>query len=269
MLLKGIIVIVLIVLMVFFGIISLFMMISNWKDKESRQTWILAFVFSIVGAICSSGYLVYKTIEKGIDAADELVEEYNAEEEEESSGDGVGSSIQEHLETEGEELVGDIMTSVFEMTEVDIDSTDYSQMALYARRYEPDSVNGMVEFRFYGSDWFHGKNRLPVVFPYALHTDKDKDYGYLCDERKILDGSDYEDKLRKLELVDVRQFCYDGRFLLAHCADKHGMSKESYTLFHFETEKIERFTTLDDLKKRAIRLGYSIEIAMMPLDAAM
>ncbi len=168
-------------------------------------------------------------------------------------GGEVGSAVEE------------LVDRMPETPEVEVDSLALAEINLYNQGFDDETIKERAPDDYYSCvgyrDWF----RRYLVYPYSIQAIDLPDQGTLCDDRNATNIKNNEG-VQELGLRNICELCYDDKLLLAHCKDRFDESSESFALFNFETQNLEYFDSMYELRTSAEKQGYSRKVHMINLE---
>ena len=241
MILKGLILSLAIIVFGLLTVTALTVTIIKRQNKSIRNIWLTVLSISLIVTISTSIYTAKKVINKTIES-----------------------------KKEAKNLMIDIAIKGLSVIWTDnreylLDTVNKNRQIEILKSYVPDSLKDKVPTSFFTYFGFRDWYRLPIVYPYSINCADIIEYGQINDELNAVDITSFHG-VDQLQVCGITNFTFDKNLLLAEQSDKFEPSKErGYVIFHFDTQKIEKFSSKIELMKRARQLGFTGQYNMMTL----
>jgi len=119
-------------------------------------------------------------------------------------------------------------------------------------------------FTYFGSTDFY---RLPIVYPFAMHSWDSRDYGTLVNEENEPDIK-YSTGKEENVIFNITHYNFDAKYILIKSAETQTTAENSkyiYLLYDMSKKTSKEFKTETDLIKAAKKAGYKGETELISL----
>ncbi|MBN1182855.1 MAG: hypothetical protein JXB49_11245 [Bacteroidales bacterium] len=137
---------------------------------------------------------------------------------------------------------------------------EINEMQKKIREYALDTMN--VPENFYSDLGFRDYYRLPLPYPYYIKSIENLDCGRL--------NSEWEFKPDYKDLGYITHLIFDRNYLLVRSSTEDWDNLEngsvSFKIFNFQTNATYSYDSFDEMKVKALELGFKEEIEFLSLD---
>lgn len=229
------------------GLIVLIVGLSGSKAK-TRNIGLIVFGISFVILVTSITLSVRATIKKVkttfIEPFENLADSLNALNLDESSAPNL-------LEDNRDYLMNDTCTNKY---------IKLSKEESY--KANPTTLDSY--FTYFGSSEFY---RLPIVYPFAMHSWDSRDYGMLVNEENEPDIK-YSTGKEENIIFNITHYNFDSKYILIKSAETQTTAENNkyiYLLYDMAKKTSKEFKSEADLVKAAKKSGYKGEIELLSL----